>query len=176
VGSLGDGAIFALRLDEIVPPAPRPFEEVEAEVRAGWERARALDALAAEAEASAEALREGRRFAAVGLSDATATEGATRSGFVPGAPEALLDAVFEMRQGEVRVIEADGRVILVRLDSVAEPDRDDPDTAQLAEAIEAQLSGGIAQDLFEVYLREIRTRAGVALDQAAINAVHAQFQ
>ena len=176
VESLGDGAIFALRLDEIVPPAPRPFEEVEAEVRAGWERARALDALASEAEASAEALREGRRFAAVGFSDATATEGATRSGFVPGAPAALLDAVFEMRQGEVRVVEADGRVILVRLDSVAEPDRDDPDTAQLAEAIEAQLSGGIAQDLFEVYLREIRTRAGVALDQAAINAVHAQFQ
>ncbi len=81
-----------------------------------------------------------------------------------------------MTRGEVRVIEADGRVILVRLDSVAAPDRDDPDTADLAEAIEDQLSGGIAQDLFEVYLREIRNRAGVALDQAAINAVHAQFQ
>lgn len=176
VETLGDGGIFALRLDDTLPPAPRPFDEVEEQVRAGWERARALEALAAEAEEIASALREGRRFAAMGLRDATVTEGATRSGFVPDAPERLLETVFEMETGEVRVIEGDGRVVIARLDAATPPDRDDPATAELAEAIERQVSGGIAQDLFEAYLREIRARAGVQLDQAAINAVHAQFQ
>ncbi|WP_371060211.1 peptidyl-prolyl cis-trans isomerase [Rhodosalinus sp. 5P4] len=176
VETLGDGGIFALRLDDTLPPAPRPFDEVEEQVRAGWEGARALEALAAEAEEIASALREGRRFAAMGLRDATVTEGATRSGFVPDAPERLLETVFEMDTGEVRVIEGDGRVVIARLDAATPPDRDDPATAELAEAIERQVSGGIAQDLFEAYLREIRARAGVQLDQAAINAVHAQFQ
>lgn len=51
--ALDDGGVFALRLDEVVPPALRPFEEVRDEVAADWRRAevrRQLLALAEEHE------------------------------------------------------------------------------------------------------------------------------
>ena len=42
--------------------------------------------------------------------------------------------------------------------------------------ITAQLSDGLSQDLFEAYVGQIQARADVSLNQAALNAVHANFQ
>jgi len=39
-----------------------------------------------------------------------------------------------------------------------------------------QAASGLAQDLFQVLANDIRTRAGIELDQSALNAVHANFR
>ncbi|CAN0259911.1 unnamed protein product, partial [Chrysoparadoxa australica] len=53
IAQLGDGGVFAVRLDEVLPPEPFPYEEVELRVQADWRRAQTADALFARAEALA---------------------------------------------------------------------------------------------------------------------------
>ncbi len=54
-----DGAIFALRLDEVTPPRVQPFEEARARVEEEWVRTRVLAALTELAEALAADLEAG---------------------------------------------------------------------------------------------------------------------
>ncbi|MEC7668262.1 MAG: peptidylprolyl isomerase, partial [Pseudomonadota bacterium] len=51
IAALGDGGVFAMRIDEIQPKAPYPFENVRDRVQFGWERQTTTNALEAEAEA-----------------------------------------------------------------------------------------------------------------------------
>jgi peptidyl-prolyl cis-trans isomerase D len=43
-------------------------------------------------------------------------------------------------------------------------------------AISTQAGNDLSQDIFIAFARDIQTRAGIELDQQALNAVHAQFQ
>jgi peptidyl-prolyl cis-trans isomerase D len=81
-----------------------------------------------------------------------------------------------MTQGEVRVIEGAGRIHILRLDSIAPPAEDDPDLARIAESLRGQIESDLGQDMFQLLANDIRDRAGVTIDQAAINAVHANFR
>ena len=69
----------------------------------------------------------------------------------------------------------DGRVTVLRLDAVRPPAEDDPDLARLRRTLRDQVAAGLGQDMFEILANDIRDRAGVTIDQAAINAVHANF-
>ena len=73
------------------------------------------------------------------------------------------------------MIRGDGRIFVVKLDAVRPPDPDDQDLQQLREAADRRPSG-VGQDLFQVLANDIRRRAGLEIDQSAVNAVHANFQ
>ena len=66
--------------------------------------------------------------------------------------------------------------LLVRLDDVHAPDLENPDVARLRDGLLEQGSAGQAQDLFQFFVTDVQNRAGLEIDQAAINAVNAQFQ
>lgn len=173
---LEDGGLFALRLDAVTPPAPAPFEEVAGEATLLWEQQEIRARLSEQAEELAQSLREGRDFAGVGLEGATEVEGVTRGGQVQGLPGGFSETVFDMEPGEVRLVPDGAAVILVRLDEIAAPDPDAGDIAALREQVAAQAGSSLAGDLLEYYARDVQMRAGITLDQAAINAVHASFQ
>lgn len=170
---LDDGGVVALRLEEIVPPTPIPFDTARADVLSAWRAdatARALSDRAIEIKAAVEG---GAPLSAFGILERTAR--ISRDGFVEGAPAGLLPAVFAMQPGEVRVIEGPGFTSLVRLDEVNPADPEGEDAAALKGAIAAQVQQAIAQDALVLYSNALTAEAGISLDQTTINAVHAQF-
>ncbi len=175
IAQLEDGGIFAMRLDEIVPPALQPLDDVRAEVTAGWERYSLVEALRSQAESQREKLQNGADFEAVGLTIQGA-QALTRTGFEPDTPLEFIGPAFEMEPGEARLIEGDGRIYILRLDEVRPADLEDERMAQLRVLVENEIASSLSQDLFQLLANDIRDRAGITLDQHALNAVHANFQ
>ncbi|KJS43981.1 MAG: peptidylprolyl isomerase [Roseovarius sp. BRH_c41] len=176
VVQLADGGIFALRLDGIDEPRVQPLEDVRDAVLNGWRTKATVEALKTQVEPQLAELRAGASFADLGLT-ATEITNMTRRDYRPEAPAEFIDTVFDMEEGEVRVIEGEGRLFVLRLDSIAPPaeDAEDEDLARLRSALQDQVAGDLGQDLFQVLANDIRARAGVELNQAALNAVHANF-
>lgn len=171
---LEDGGIFALRLDETLEPRPQPLDEITERVTAGWRTAATLDALRAEAESLLPEITETSDFADVDLEAETLTE-LTRTGFVEAMPAEAIIALFDAEKGASVVLEDVRDVLIVRLDDVLAADEDSDDVKRLRAQLTSQASSAVAQDLFEAFAADIQQRAGISLDQNALNAVHANF-
>lgn len=175
VATLEDGSIFAMRLDGITEPEIMPLEEVHDAVRAAWLAQAVTDALRAQVADQVAALENGGSFEDAGLNGEAVTD-LTRRDFQPGTPPEFIETVFAMSEGDVTLIDGNERLFVLRLDRIAPPGEDDPELAQLRSGLAGQAAGNIAQDLYQVLADDIRTRAGITLDQQALNAVHANFQ
>lgn len=171
---LSDGGLFALRLDEVVEPTLQPFEDVEVQVIEAWEAAETRARLIARAEEIAAAVEGDETLEDQPLALMTET-GLARDAFLEDAPVQLVTAAFEGNEGEVQVIETEDGAALLRVDAVAAPDGDTEEAQQIKQRFAAQAGQGYAQDLVDAFTRAVEMRAGIELNQAAINAVHAQF-
>ncbi|MDG1085891.1 MAG: SurA N-terminal domain-containing protein [Planktotalea sp.] len=171
---LEDGGIFAMRLDEVLAPRPQTLAEIIERVSVGWRTQATLEALRAEAEALLSQITAESDFADVDLEADTLTE-VTRTGFVADIPPAAILALFEAEKGASVVVDDVTDVLIVRLDDVLAADEDSDDIQALRTQLNNQAATAVAQDLFEAYATEIQQRAGIQLDQNALNAVHANF-
>ena len=171
--SLDDGGIFAMRLEEILPPRPAPYEDAALNVRGNYEAGQTEDRLTAQAEAVLPALREGQSFAAQGLQPITET-GLDRSAFVQGAAPAFMPAVFEMETGEVRIMQGFGTVLIIRLDAINPVSQNDEMVGETA-ALSVEVGQSVATELFNLFGEDVVLRAGPQIDQRALNAVHVNF-
>lgn len=175
VMQLGDGGVFAMRLNRIQPPAPQPIEDVIDRVRQGWDTREQTAQLMALAEDLAASLVDGASFEDLSLSPRTET-GLGRNAQIAELGPDLLTAVFEMGVGDTRAVAGTGTVILLRLDGITAVDRSDGDIEMLAEALRNQAANSVAEDLFRAFASDVQRRAGVDINQPAINAVHALIQ
>lgn len=167
---LDDGGVVALRLDEVVPAAPIPFDEAKEKVAEDWRKEAVAKALAARAAEIKTAIDGGAAIGTFGIVDVTPET--ARSGFIADAPETLLPEVFKMAEGEARVIEAPGFVAVVKLDKILPAATEGEDATALKTSLEAQAEQAIASDAFAAFTNALTADAGITLDQAAINAVH----
>jgi peptidyl-prolyl cis-trans isomerase D len=167
---LEDGGLVALRLDEIVPAAPIPFDEAKDKVAEDWRADAVTKALSARAAEIKTALDGGAAIGSFGIVDVTPET--ARSGFVADVPETLLPEVFKMAEGTAQVIEAPGFVAVVKLDKILPAATEGDDAIALKTSLEAQAQQAISQDAFAAYTNALTAAAGITLDQAAINAVH----
>lgn len=173
---LADGGLLVLRLDEIVPPALQPLDEVRQRVIADRAAAARAEAIIAEAERIAEEVEGGAEFSDFGIFGFSEVD-IIRRDFIAGAPRGLIQAVFEMEPGEARMVsDPDGVVAVVRLDSVDGADMADPAMVAEREAIAERASQAISQDIYTAFTNAVQARTEITLDQAAINAVHGSFQ
>ena len=172
---LADGGIFALTLDEIVPPTLPPLDDVRDAVSAAWQDQARQKAIIAKAEEIADGILPQTEFDTFGLTPLT-EENFTRRSFIENAPVEFNARVFEMDMGEVRVINADDRALVVRLDTIAAPDLDSDAMVAQREALAENARAGIAQDIFDAYATTAQQRTEQRLNQQTINAVNAQFQ
>ncbi|WP_240768924.1 peptidylprolyl isomerase [Paracoccus liaowanqingii] len=197
---LADGGVFALRLDEVVPPTLRPFDDVRDAVLADWRAAelqRQLLALAADQRLTAvsetapgaqtpdaatpdagttDAATPGTAPAPAAL-DWTSEEGLSRNDWMDGLPPELLSQAFELAEpAEAEVVDAGNRVFVVRLDRINEADLTGEDAAQILEGVRARLVQSLQADLFDYYARHAQREAQVQLNTQAINAINAQVQ
>ena len=86
-----------------------------------------------------------------------------------------MQAVFEMDKSETRTISNDGAVYLLQLVDILAPDSSDPDMESTLNALETGISQALSQDIFAAFNAALQNEAGVYVNSAAINAVHAQF-
>jgi peptidyl-prolyl cis-trans isomerase D len=170
---LEDGGLVALRLDEIVPAAPIPFAEARDDVAEAWRSDALATALSERAVEIKSGVEAGASLGGFGIVDVTPET--ARDGFIANTPDSLLQAVFGMAEGDVQVIEAPGFVAVVRLDRIQPAATEGPDADALRAALDAQAEQAIAADAFNAFTAALTTAAGISIDQAAINAVHASL-
>jgi len=171
---LEDGGIFALRLDELIEPRLESFQSAKGRAEAGWRLAETSKALAAQAQSLADQMAAGADFESLGLTPLEQLD-ATRTSFVPDAPESILETVFDMAPGDIRVVGGGNSAALVRLDTIAGPDPEDTEMATSRDRMEESVAQSVASDILAAYATAILAEAGVSLNQTAINAVHTQF-
>ena len=170
---LDDGGIVAMRLDEILPPAPIAQAEVTDRLTESWHADQLATALAAFAEATKAKVMAGTAIGSLGI--VTTSPMAEREALVSGAPSQMMAEVFAMAPGEVRVVAEGGSVVLVQLNSIT-PAAASGDEAEATRAsIGGMLQSAIARDLLQTYTQALTTDAGLTLDEAAMNAVKASF-
>ncbi len=172
---LEDGGVFAMRLDELQAPRLQDQTEVADAVRAGWEAEKRLELLAEQARALIPELEGEATLSSLGLTKVV-EEGLTREAFVEGTPPGFMAAVFDMAPGDWQVLEAEDRVILVRLDAIQPADQDSDEARELKASFAARTAQEIALDIENAFARAVQARAGIELNRAVINAVNAQFQ
>ncbi|TMV08704.1 peptidylprolyl isomerase [Ruegeria sediminis] len=174
IAFLEDGSIFALRLDEELEPRPEPLESARNRVIAAWMQAETAKALQEQANRLLPQLATDGDFTATGL-PFRVENGLTRTAFLEDVPNDFMVQVFEMEPGDMRVIAGPGTALIVRLDEVLPP-ADTEDLTQMRAAMSAQLDQALAQNIFDIYVRDAQIRAQPTLDQRALNAVQASFQ
>ncbi|MCK0094709.1 SurA N-terminal domain-containing protein [Yoonia sp. F2084L] len=172
---LADGGIFALTLDGITPPTLQPLDDVRDAVSAAWQDQARQEAVIALAEEIAADILPLTGFETVGL-EPTVEEGMTRRTFIEGTPPDFNDQIFAMAIGDVRVVDAEDRALVVRLDNIAAPDLNDESVVAQRDAVAETARAGIAQDIFDAYANALRQQTEQSLNQQTINAVNAQFQ
>ena len=177
LGSFYDGGVFLLRLDGITPPVLQPIGDVTDALRTAWDAQARQTALLAEAGTRAARVREAGSYDLPDIGLTITTEPAlTRTSFVPGPPQGFTDAVFGMAAGDVQVLDNGAAgVVIARLDAIAAPDPTDPGVIAQQAATAGQLSQSLARDVLDAYSRAVQRDTDVAIDEAAVNAVNAQF-
>ncbi|KJZ19977.1 peptidyl-prolyl cis-trans isomerase [Loktanella sp. S4079] len=172
---LADGGIFALRLDGITPPAVRPLDEVRDAAAEAWQVQARQDAVMARATELSADIQSAEDFETLGLI-ANTEENMTRTDFIEGTPPVFNEELFKMAVGDVAVLDAGDRAVIVRLDAIAGPDESDELTASRIEALAGNATTAIAQDIYQAYSAALQQETDVNINQATVNAVNAQFQ
>ncbi|MFK7939060.1 MAG: peptidylprolyl isomerase [Roseovarius sp.] len=175
IEKLEDEGIFAMRLNAVVEPEILPLDEVRAQAEAGWRAETIVSSLREQATPALEPLKTGAPFGDHNMAQTTTLE-VTRSTFQPEAPSDFIDTVFGMEDGEVRILDGEARIFVMRLDSIAPPDPEDQELARLRDALSNDAANGLATDIYQALANDIRVRNDITLDQSAINAVHSNFQ
>lgn len=170
-----DGGVFAIRLDEVTPPALRPLDEVRDQVIADVEAETRARLRAERAEELAARIAAGESFEAAGLAPRTARN-LTRRDFVEGTSPEFIREIFAMEEGETRAIAGEGFATVVRLDAANAPDMQDPAVAAERQALEARLGTGLAQDIYAAYANAVQSRTEIRIDESAVQAVHSSFR
>jgi len=170
---LDDGSIFALRLDEELAPRPEPLETARPRVNEAWVQQETARALQDQANTVLTRLATDGDFTASGL-PFRVENALTRTAFLEDVPADFMSQVFEMEPGELRVVPGDGSALIVRLDETLPPAESD-ELTQLQQALVQQMNQALAQNIFDIYVRDAQTRARPEIDQRALNAVQTSY-
>ena len=173
-GADGSQSFFALSVEQITPPAPKPLEAVADQVRADWatnEQHRAQEEVAASIFGSTKR----------GLTIAAAAEKAGlpvnrlppagRASPPPGFPSALLTPLFGLRQGETTMVETPTGYVVATLHDIQLPDpKADPvGYGQVQQA----LARAIGEDIQSVYATAVRDRSSPTINQTMVESLAA---
>lgn len=165
-----DSGYFALRVDQVTAPAPRPFALIKDQVAAAWaleEKERAARKLA---EAAAERLGKGEALAAVAGSFKAETTAPFRRIVGPDStiPGTLPPAVFKLTPGGAVVVDApDGSAVAARLKSILPAD---PQAVPAVfENARAQFAKSLGGDILSTYRVALQKDIGVSVNRPLID-------
>ena len=164
---------FAVVVDDIAPPAPRPFDTVAEAVLADWSEAETHRTQEAAAAAMLEAIRGGQSLAdAAVIADLKVVRLPEISrGARPGetVPLQLVNPLFDLKPGEPTMVEVvDGFVVAVLAEiQPAQPDADPVGYGQVRDA----LGQAIADDIQAVLTAGLRARARPQVNKVMVDRI-----
>jgi peptidyl-prolyl cis-trans isomerase D len=170
---LEDGGLVAMQLVEILPPSPVPLDKITDKVTEATGAEALARALAAKAAAAKTAVEAGATLESQGtLTPVAPTD---RQATLDVGPAVVLETAFQMQPGEIRVIEDGSFVALLRLDSITAAEVTSEEGQDMQDAIRQNLDRSIAEDMAALFTATVGQQAGIALDQAVIDAVNTQL-
>lgn len=172
--TLSDGGIFALRLDEIVPPTLKTYDVVKADAAADWKTAETrIEVLQLAADLKIR-LEGGETFAELGLTAKTETD-LQRDDFIKEAPVSLVTELFEAQDAEIKVVKSAEAIVVARLNGTSPFDPADSLNKTTLDSVRQRYAQQIGSDIFDAYIIALQNEAGITLNQSLIAAVHAQI-
>jgi peptidyl-prolyl cis-trans isomerase D len=173
--STGGSAYYAISVEDVMPPAEKPFDEVKDQAAADWTK---------DAQRHAQEQAAARLLAAVkggqSLADAATVAGVTvrrtplvtRDGKAEGMPAELQQTLFSLKPGEPTMgASGDAYIVAVPAEIVAaDPKADPANYAQVREAVARSMAG----DLAAVFADALRDRAKPQVNQSVIDTVTGQ--
>jgi peptidyl-prolyl cis-trans isomerase D len=171
----GGSAYYALRLEDVIPPAPKPFAQVKDTVLTDWTQ----DQLRHEQEIAATKLmtevQHGQTLAqaAVGANlTVTRTPLSGRDQAVTGMPPELLRTLFDLKRGEPTMVELpDAFVVAVPAEIVVPEATSDPTGY---EQVRSALARSMGQDVDEIFAQTLRDRAQPRINQQNLDSISGQ--
>ena len=170
-----DGAIFVLRLDDVIPPAVKPQTDIAGDLASAWSAAQQKQAIMDVAQTLADQILPLTDLATLGLA-ANDEPQLTRQSFIEGTPPGFTNVAYDLEPSEVRVLESGDNAVIIRLNGIAAAVGAEDETAANRETVANSAAAGIAQDIFEIFSGQVQQRTDVNIDQAALNAVHVYLQ
>jgi peptidyl-prolyl cis-trans isomerase D len=175
--STGGSAYYALSVEDVTPPAVKPYEVVKEHVAADWmhdvER-RSQEQAAARLLAAVKGGQSLADSAAVAGVTVRRTPLVTRGARAEGMPEQLEVPLFALKQGEPTMVETgDGFIVAVPAAVVeADPKGDPAGYAQVRQVV----ARSIGSDLAAAFTDALRARAQPRINQPVLDNVTGQQQ
>ncbi|HEV2302917.1 MAG TPA: peptidyl-prolyl cis-trans isomerase [Stellaceae bacterium] len=169
VHDTGDGAVYVVRTDKVVPPRTKSLAEVRAQVISQWQADERRTVLDKEASALAKAVGPGRTLkqaaAEKGFAAATSPPLSRAPGGDPGVPAVLLAKLFAAKKGEaVSASDATGAYV-AEIETITWPQADAKAAAALTPAVEQ----GLKDDLSAEFSQALRVRFPVEIRHEVID-------
>jgi peptidyl-prolyl cis-trans isomerase D len=175
--STGGSAYYALSVEDVIPPAEKPFDTVKQQVATDWTR---------DAQRHTEETAAAKLLTAVkggqSLADAAAVAGVTvrrtpevtRGGTAEGMPAQLQQVLFGLKPGEPTMVETpDGFIVAVPAQiEVANP----ADNPAGFDQLRAVVNRSIATDISSVFADALRERAHPRINQSVLDNITGQPQ
>jgi peptidyl-prolyl cis-trans isomerase D len=168
----GGSAYYALTVEDVIPPAAKPYDQVKDQVLADWTHDQARHTQDMAAAKLLDAVKQGKM-----LADAAAVAGLPvrrtpltgRGQAVSGVPSELLRPLFGLKPGEATMVETpDGFVVATAADiQPADPVRDPAGYEQ----VRAALTRTIGSDVAEIFAQALRDRAQPRINQANLDSI-----
>ena len=171
---LSDGGVFALRLDDLIEPALRPFETVKDQVATDWSASEDKKSLLKLADTLIIKLDNGATFKSLNL-NAESVSSITRNKYIEGIPAQLLEELFSNKTGKTSKIDNGDTVLLARLNDISEFNSETDESKELLSQVGIQLSNQVTGDLLRLFASALKDRDGVILNQNAVNQINTQI-
>jgi peptidyl-prolyl cis-trans isomerase D len=166
----GSGGYFAVVVEEVTQPAPRPYAQVAASVQADWTR----DAVHHEQDEAAagilSAVKAGKTLAeAAGGREIRRLPPVGRASGAEGVPSQLIDPLFALKPGEPTMVETpEGFVVAVLADiQTAEPNTDPIGFGRTRDG----LAKALADDTQSVLTLALRNRGNPKVNAGMIDSI-----
>jgi peptidyl-prolyl cis-trans isomerase D len=175
--STGGSAYYALAVEDVTPPAVKPFDDVKEHVENDWMRNAQRHAQEQAAAKLLAAVKGGQS-----LADAAAVAGVTvrrtplitRGASADGMPQQLAQPLFALKQGEPTMVETgDAFIVAVPAEIVkADPKADPAGFGEVRQAV----ARSVGTDLATVFADALRARAQPRINQPVLDNVTGQQQ
>ncbi len=172
--NLSDGGIFAMRMNQAIPAALQPFDDVRASVETAWEADAVQQQLTAQADALAAQVNDDVTLASLGLTEQR-EEDMVRTDFVEGASLSLISTVFDMEPGDVMVLEDPDGAIIVQLSAIHAADLETEESQALKNILGQRLQQAFQTDVLAAYSQAVQGDVDVTLDQSIVQSLNSQF-
>jgi peptidyl-prolyl cis-trans isomerase D len=170
--SAGGSAYYAVSVEEILPPAPKPFDEVKQQVTDDWTADQQRHAAETKAAKLLTALKGGQT-----LADAAAVAGVavnrtpevTRGASSEDMPGALANVLFGLKPGEPAMVATPTTFIVAvpaQIDT-PNPGVDPGGFAQLRTAV----TRSVGSDMAAIFAEAVRERASPRINQENFNSI-----